>query len=159
MASPKTLNRLATFANPTSEQSVSERFLMWKSAVHVIEDNPLMGVGFGNYEAAYQEKYILAEAKERFQGHTHNVYLQFWSETGLPGLILFCGLFGYILYWSWLRAKHFYGLIIFSATLGLMLYGLTDYTISSFSAMRVYWLVFAVCIIGINLTERKKFSV
>lgn len=159
MASPKTLNRLATLANPTSEQSVSERFLMWKSAAHVIEDNPLMGVGFGNYEAAYQEKYILAEAKERFQGHTHNVYLQFWAETGLPGLIIFCGLFGYILYWSWRRAKNFYGLIIFSTTLGLMLYGLTDYTISSFSAMRVYWLVFAVCIVGIKFTERKKFSV
>ena len=159
MASPKTFNRLATFANATSEQSVSERFLMWKSAVHVIEDNLLMGVGFGNYEAAYQEKYILAEAKERFQGHAHNVYLQFWAETGLPGLILFCVLFGYILYWSWRRANSFYGLIIFSATLALMFFGLTDYTISSFSAMRVYWLVFAVCILGLKLTERKNFSV
>jgi len=159
MASPKTFNRLATLANPTSEQSVSERFLMWKSAVHVIEDNPLMGVGFGNYEAAYQEKYILDEAKERFQGHTHNVYLQFWAETGLPGLILFCVLFGYILYWSWRRANNSYGLIIFSATLGLMLYGLTDYTISSFSAMRVYWLVFALCIVGLKFAERKNFSV
>ena len=159
MASPKTFDRLATFANVTSEQSVSERFLMWKSAVHVIEDNPLMGVGFGNYEAAYQNKYILAEAKERFQGHTHNVYLQFWAETGLPGLILFCALFGYILYWSWRRADNCYGLIIFSSTLGLMLYGLTDYTISSFSAMRVYWLVFAVCVVGIKFTERKSFSV
>ena len=159
MASPKTFDRLATFANATSEQSVSERFLMWKSAVHVIGDNPLMGVGLGNYEAAYQEKYILAEAKERFQGHTHNVYLQFWAETGLPGLILFCVLFGYILYWSWLRAKNFYGLIIFSSTLGLMLYGLTDYTISSFSAMRVYWLVFGICILGLKFTERRNFSV
>lgn len=159
IASPKTFNRLTTLFNPTSEQSVSERFLMWRSAANAIGDNPLMGVGFGNYEAEYQNKYILAEAKERFQGHTHNVYLQFWAETGLPGLILFCGLFGYILYWSWRRAKNFYGLIIFSATLALMLFGLTDYTIASFSAMRVYWLVFGICIVGLRLTERRNFSV
>lgn len=159
IASPSTLNRLATFAHATSEQSVSERFLMWRSAFNAISDNPLMGVGFGNYEAQYQNKYILAEAKERSQGHTHNVYLQFWAETGLPGLILFCGLFGYILCWSWRRARNFYGLIIFSATLALLLFGLTDYTIASFSAMRIYWLVFGLCLVGLRLTERKNFSV
>ena len=157
-ASPRTFNRLETFTKVTTEQSVSERFLMWRSALYAIGDNPLTGVGFGNYEAAYREKYISDEAQERSQGHAHNVYLQFWAETGLPGLILLCGLFGYILYWSWRRAGNFYGLIIFASTLDLMLYGLTDYTLSSFSAMRVYWLMFGVCIIGLRLTERKNFS-
>ncbi len=132
---------------------------MWKSAIHEIEEYPLTGVDFGNYEAAYREKYMLDEAKERLQGHAHNVYLQFWAETGLPGLILFCGLFGYILHWSWRRAKNFYALIIFSSTFGLMLYELTDYTFAGFSAMRVYWLLLGICLVGIKLTERKKFSV
>lgn len=154
IASPRTVERLQTFTTAASEQSVSERFLMWRSALNAIEDNPLMGVGLGNYEAQYQEKYILDEAKERQQGHAHNVYLQFWAETGLPGVILFCGLFGYILYWSRRRLKNFYGLIIFSSTLGLMLYGLTDYTFASFSAMRVYWLLFGICVVGIKLTEK-----
>lgn len=158
-ASPKTFQRLETFTTVNSEQSVIERFLMWKSAINAIEDNPLMGVGFGNYEAQYQEKYMLDEAKERFQGHAHNVYLQFWAETGLLGLILFCALFGYILHWSWHRAENFYALIIFSATLDFMLCGLTDYSFASFSVMRVYWLLFGICLDGIKLTERKNFSV
>ena len=157
--SPQTFNRLQTIATVNSEQSVTERFLMWRSAINAIADNPLMGVGLGNYEAQYRENYILDEAKERSQGHAHNVYLQFWAETGLPGLILFCALFGYILVWSWRRAGNFYGLIIFSATLDFMLYGLTDYTFSSFSAMRVYWLMFGACVVGIKLTERKNFSI
>lgn len=157
--SPRTFERLQTMGTMNSEQSVTERFLMWRSAINAIEDNPLLGVGFGNYEAQYREKYILDEAKERSQGHAHNVYLQFWAETGLPGVILFCALFGYILYWSWRRAKNFYGLIIFSATLGLMLYGLTDYTFASFSAMRVYWLLMGVCVVGIKLIEGKNFSI
>lgn len=159
IASPGTFERVQTFATVRSEQSVTERFLMWRSALNAIADNPLTGVGLGNYETAYQERYILDAAKERSQGHAHNVYLQFWAETGLPGAALFCALFGYILCWSCRRAKNFYGLIIFSATLDLMLFGLTDYSFASFSAMRVYWLLFAICLAGIKFTERKKFSV
>ena len=151
MASPRTFDRFTTFATVSSEQSVSERFLMWRSALNAIGDNPLMGVGFGNYESAYQEIYMLDEAKERFQGHAHNIYLQLWAETGLPGLLLFCGLFGYILCWSWRRVRNFYGLILFAATLDFMLYGLTDYTLASFSAMRVYWLLCGICLTGIKL--------
>lgn len=158
-SAPQTLHRLQTVTSVHSEQSVTERFLMWRSAFNAIADNPLMGVGFGNYESAYQEKYMLDDARERYQGHAHNVYLQFWAETGLPGLILFCTLFGYILLWSWRRAKNFYGLIIFSATLNFMLSGLTDYSFASFSAMRIYWLLFAVCVAGIKFSERKNFSV
>ena len=158
VSSPQTFHRLQTITTANSEQSVTERFLMWQSAINAIEDNPLMGVGLGNYEEEYQEKYILDEAKERYQGHAHNVFLQFWAETGLPGIILYCALFGYILFWSWRRAKNFYALIIFSATLDLMLYSLTDYTFASYSSMRVYWLMFAACVAGIKLSERKNFS-
>ena len=158
-ASPKTFQRLQTVATVGSEQSVTERFLMWHSALNMIADKPLTGVGFGNYESAYREIYILDEAKEHFQGHAHNVYLQLWAETGLPGLILFCALFGYILFWSWRRAENIFGLMLFTATLDLMLYSLTDYTFAAFSAMRVYWLLFGVCVAGIKFNERKNFSV
>ena len=157
--SPRTSQRLQTIASAGSEQSVTERFLMWRSAIDAIIENPLTGVGFGNYEAAYQEKYMLDTAKERSQGHAHNIYLQLWAEAGLPGLIFLCGLFGYILRWSWLRVKkNFYALIIFAATLDFLLYGMTDYALSAVGAMRIYWLVFAVCVVGIKLTERKNFS-
>lgn len=148
--SPSTFDRVKTFGKASSEQSVTERFLMWQSALNMIKDNPIFGVGLGNYAEQYQHKYILPEAKERDQKHSHNVYLQFQAETGLPGLILFCALFGYILFWSWRRRENIFARILFFSTLALMLYGMTDYTISGYRAMRVYWLLFALCIVGVR---------
>ena len=150
IASPSTFDRVKTIGKASSEQSVTERFLMWQSALNMIKDNPLLGVGFGNYAEQYQNKYILPEAKEREQKHSHNVYLQFQAETGLPGLLLLCALFGYILLWSWQRRENIFARIIFFSTIALMLYGMTDYTISGYRAMRVYWLLFALCIVGLR---------
>lgn len=150
---PNTLERVKTIGHANSQQSVTERFLMWQSAINMIKDNPLTGVGLGNYDEQYQQKYILPAAKERDQKHSHNVYLQFWAETGLPGLILFCALFGYILYWSWKRRQNVYARILFFSTLALMLYGMTDYTISGYRAMRVYWFLFGLCIVGVKFSK------
>lgn len=151
---PKTLERVQTIGQANSQQSVTERFLMWRSATNMIIEHPLTGVGLGNYDEEYQQKYILPEAKEREQTHAHNIYLQLWAESGIFGLIFFCALFGYILFWSWQKRENFFGRIIFFSTLALMLYGLTDYTISGYRAMRIYWFLFGVCLAEINWQEK-----
>lgn len=145
-----TSQRIKSITQFYSEQSVTERFCMWKSAVNMIKDNPIMGVGLGNYEKQYQEKYILPEAKERQQTHAHNCYLQFWAETGIFGVILFCAIFFYILVWSWERSGNLYGRILFFSTLSLMIYGISDYTFSGYSAMRAYWFLFGVCVASLD---------
>lgn len=35
-------------------------------------DNPLLGVGMGNYTDKYQKEYIDQEAKESYIAHAHN---------------------------------------------------------------------------------------
>ena len=151
---PETLNRIQTIKNFENEQSVTERFLIWESAINMIKDNPIMGVGLGNYKEKYQNEYILPEAKERFQMHAHNTYLHFWAETGFPGLFLFCAIFGYSLFWSWKRRRSIFGMILFTSTSAIMLYAITDYIYASYSAMRVYWLIFGICIKGVDLIEQ-----
>ncbi|MBR1579988.1 MAG: O-antigen ligase family protein [Selenomonadaceae bacterium] len=152
---PSTVERVETVKNLDAEQSVSERFLIWRSSINMIKDHPIMGVGFGEFEQNYKGKYISDDAKERWQGHAHNTYLQLWAETGVIGLTIYCALFGYILRWSWRRRANHYAAMIFFSTLGFMLYSLTDYTYSSFSAMRVYWFVFGICLRGADLPVDK----
>ncbi|MBQ9479485.1 MAG: O-antigen ligase family protein [Selenomonadaceae bacterium] len=152
---PSTVERVETVKNLNAEQSVSERFLIWRSTVEMIKDHLIMGVGFGEFEQNYKSKYISDDAKERWQGHAHNTYLQLWAETGVIGLTIYCALFGYILRWSWRRRANHYAAMIFFSTLGFMLYSLTDYTYSSFSAMRVYWFVFGICLRGADLPVDK----
>lgn len=52
----------------------------------MIKDNPLIGVGLGNFRYRYPE-YML-KAKEHFL-HAHNVFLQIAVEMGIPGLLAF----------------------------------------------------------------------
>ena len=155
---PSTVERVETVRNLDNEQSVSERFLIWRSAIEMIKDHPIMGVGFGKFEEYYQREYISDEAKERWQGHAHNTYLQLWAETGVIGLTIYCAMFGYILRWSWRRRGNRYAAMIFFSTVGFLLYSLTDYTYSSFSAMRVYWFVFGICLRGADLPVDKSVS-
>ena len=152
---PDTVERIETVKNFEMEQSVSERFLIWQSAVEMIKDYPMTGVGFGQFEQYYKREYIQPEAKERWQSHAHNTYLQLWAETGLPGLVIYCSMFGYILYQSWRRRDNQYAAMIFFSTAGFLLYSLTDYTYASFSAMRVYWFVFGICLRGVDISVDK----
>jgi O-antigen ligase len=45
---------------------------------------PALGVGFGNYEAAYPQYRLMSWPFAL--GHAHNYYLNLLSETGVAGL-------------------------------------------------------------------------
>jgi putative inorganic carbon (HCO3(-)) transporter len=62
------------------------RLVLWKGALRMIADHPLLGVGIGNFAAQYP-RYMLPEAwREPLVFHPHNLLLDFWAILGLPGL-------------------------------------------------------------------------
>lgn len=150
MASPTFSSRVQSISNSDGkQQSVNERFLMWHSALQMGMDHPLMGVGMGNYETQYQQVYISPLAKEPEQKHAHNNFMQFFAENGIVGLFAYLALLTAFFTWSWKRRKNIYAMIMFTATLDLALYSLTDYTFAGFGAMRLYWLVMGICAAGV----------
>jgi putative inorganic carbon (hco3(-)) transporter len=64
--------------------AVLERFAHWQAALSMANDAPWLGVGFGNYEAAYP-RYALMNWPFAL-GHAHNYYLNLLAETGVIGL-------------------------------------------------------------------------
>ena len=131
------------------EDVFTERSLIWTSTVDIIEENPIMGVGLGNYDEVLHEKY-LAEMPTLKVIHAYNTYMQFWAETGIFGMILFCVIFSWILIWSRRRCGNLYGRILFYSTLSLMLYATTDFIFESYSAMRLYWIMLGVCVASLD---------
>ncbi len=123
-----------------------ERILMWTSAVHMAQDSPLFGVGLGNYSEAYQTKYIMPEAKEPGQGHAHNNFMQMLGDTGIIGLTGFCIMFGSFIYWSWKRRENVFAVMALAATAGFLFHGLTEYNFGSSGSIKLFWLVFALCV-------------
>ena len=134
-------NRLVTITD-TKMQSNSERLLLWQSARNMFADYPITGVGYGEFHDNYQEKYILPEAKERYLGHAHSNFFQVLAEGGILGvtglLAWWLGWYGYLLH-SWLRSRHIGYLTLMGIFAGLMLQGMTEYTMGDSIVMKLFW--------------------
>ena len=72
--------------------AVIERAAHWQVGAMIAQDYPWLGVGFGNYEAAYPQ-YALINWPIAL-GHAHNYYLNLLAEVGLFGLV------AYLLAWG-----------------------------------------------------------
>jgi O-antigen ligase len=64
--------------------AVLERLAHWQAALDMARHQPWLGVGFGNYEAAYPA-FALINCPDAL-GHAHNYYLNLLAETGVVGL-------------------------------------------------------------------------
>jgi putative inorganic carbon (hco3(-)) transporter len=72
--------------------STVERLAHWQAAVRMIEAHPWLGVGYGNYPAAYDQYRLIVWVNAL--GHAHNYYLNVFAETGVIGLL------AYLLWWG-----------------------------------------------------------
>lgn len=63
------------------------RLNLWRSAMDMIRDHPLLGVGLDNFLYAYRGRYIRPQAwQEPDLSHPHNIILDYWSRLGIFGL-------------------------------------------------------------------------
>lgn len=104
--------------------SIRSRIMIWNSSAKIIRDNPAFGIGPGNFQKEYldYQKYF-PPYLEWAVTQPHNLYLAFWLQGGIFGLIGFL-----LLAYFWLgslfkkiRQKNsFFGLEAVLA--GIMLY-------------------------------------
>ena len=96
LITPALRNRLATFSEPQSDQSIKERVQLLKSSLQLGMENPMLGLGYGRGR-------LKESLRSRLEGtvledspiwHTHNVYVELFAGTGLLGLLSFLWLIG-----------------------------------------------------------------
>jgi len=76
-------------ANPTLQDwPTAERLAHQLAGLRMFADHPILGVGIGNYPAAYH-KYQVAPVWVNDLGHAHNYYINIAAEAGAIGLIAF----------------------------------------------------------------------
>lgn len=81
------------------------RVRAWLSAVNIIHDHPVTGLGLDQFLYAFRGKYILPDAwQEPNLSHPHNIILDFWVRLGIAGVALLVSL--QIIFWS--RAVQLY---------------------------------------------------
>jgi len=85
----------ASVDSSSAAANISDRLKIWNKTIILIKDKPFAGVGLGNWKMAIPaygtENMVFAKgffAPDR----PHNVYLQVTAETGLPGAVLYFGM-------------------------------------------------------------------
>ncbi len=92
-----------SISNVNTDASNKERINRWKCALRMFADKPLAGFGPGTYQffyGSYQQRSDLTRIStfNGTKGHAHSEYLNYLSETGLPGLLIFLSLSGVVFY-------------------------------------------------------------
>jgi len=65
------------------------RLQLWRSAGQMALDHPLLGVGPDQFLYHYRSNYLLPTGwQEPNLNHPHNLFLDWWTRLGLPGLLL-----------------------------------------------------------------------
>lgn len=114
----------------TSEESVVwgktytkdlDRIYMWRWAVDLFLENPLLGVGTGGYRAS-----MLAAGGEVGAAHPHNNLLHMAVSYGVFGIAAFLWLFYALLRTGWRHRQCAVGFFTLSSTLVLLVGGMTE---------------------------------
>jgi O-antigen ligase len=66
------------------------RLRVWQSAINILQERPLTGLGLDQFLYAFRGKYILPDAwQEPNLSHPHNFVLDVWLRLGVAGVLWF----------------------------------------------------------------------
>lgn len=165
---PSFKNRLVSIGD-LQYQSNSERLLMWQSAINILVDYPLTGIGAGEFGLVYNSMYISPLAKERpytenprsGHGHPHNNILKRFAEGGILGGVAFITLNAYLFrrllkqYWGSGNGQYSFALMGILILVGFHLEGMTDTNIISVPVMREFWFLLGIALVADKVVEKK----
>ncbi|QHE53753.1 O-antigen ligase [Pontibacillus sp. HMF3514] len=90
-----------------TNKAVVSRTTLWKTGWVMYKENPVLGLGIGNYGERYKE--YVTKYPELYVGHdeysVHNSYLKVGAETGTIGLLSFLAI--YVYYYFFLGKQFF----------------------------------------------------
>jgi len=103
----------------TSENSLVGRFQIYGAAIRVLKENPILGLGLGGFDYTFR--------KHASQPYPHDIWLTFWVEIVLLGLIAFAVIFFGLLWRGWRalpQTEGFYRVALWGVIGSLVLWGI-----------------------------------
>lgn len=144
--SPAYVARVRSITNVTTNESNRSRLFVWNSAIQMLQDHPVTGLGLGQFRDHYSKYRSKQEVNNVV--HAHSNYLHVAAETGLVGLAGLVFFIGYFLTTSlkrYLKYRDPYDRLIFVVFFSnIVMMGLFDYTLMMSSGKRIMWFLLAV---------------
>ena len=143
MLSPEAGSRI------TSSNNV--RFQIWQTSVELIEKHPILGIGLGNYQNAFDQ---LTHNRVNFSAFitpwalsAHNIFLMFWLSTGLLGIIAFVWLLVNFFKTGTKFNENALSRAIMTGMIALILQGMVDTQYFKNDLSLLFWLFIAFMLI------------
>ncbi len=130
--------------------SVATRLEIWEVGVNLLKENPVSGIGLGQFEPDYihkAESILGHEPLEPVRLHSHNLYLETWLNTGLLGVVAFIWIivFAYSGYKKIKPGnKKELGIAVIIMLSYILIHGLIDVTYWKNDLSLVFWLIMGV---------------
>ena len=141
--------------------SFLQRLVIYDQAMTVLLQKPIFGPGLASYAQATAP---LRSAHQWPAIYPHNVWLTFWSETGLLGLLSFAATYVILFVKGWrelMRSSGFARPLLYGAVGTLIVYfvhGLVDTPYWKNDLAVEFWLVAALTLLGVRLREKAPAS-
>lgn len=140
---------LSIFYHSEADTSVSMRLDMWYSAMEMIIEHPLLGVGWGAFKFVYPVYNELIQEAGITIFHAHNMFLNIWAETGVLGFVcFFCFFYGNAYYgWKLLNMPQVHtfdrsaAMMMIAAVVSQTICGFSDYDLFSTQISLTFWLI------------------
>jgi O-antigen ligase len=137
--------KMTNLIHLTERSSLASRMMIWRSAGKMIIDNPIIGIGPGNFQTKYlaYQKYF-PPYLEWAVPEPHNLLLAFWLQTGIIGLVGFITL---MFMWFKALAKEINNLsentlIALAIVAMVLVHGFLDTTYFKNDLAVLFWLTF-----------------
>jgi O-antigen ligase len=152
--------------NVDPEGSAAGRWQIWQIAAATIRDNPVTGVGAGMMPYVHQREALRRGEDRSIQGarDTHSTYLKIGAETGVPGLLLYGGMWASLFVYlrrvrktlKRVRPKEYQMLLFLELA---MVAHLVAATFGSFGWLSFTYLTVAVAWLSASILEREPWYV
>jgi O-antigen ligase len=131
-----------------------DRPLYWANAAGIVGHFPLFGTGFGTFASAYPA-FETQGGPEMLLTHAHNDYLEYLSELGIAGSLLFFGLIFYLairafLAWKSRRNPEVKGLALggLVSVFGMGVHAVTDFNLHVPANMLLFAVVLSLTFVA-----------
>jgi O-antigen ligase len=153
----------------SNRSSLQSRLMIWQSALHILKDHWVLGIGPGNFQEHYlaYQKYF-PPYLEWAVPQPHNIFLAFWLQSGILGIV------GFVIILVWFYEKGitlrlrsgqegnkknasqiYVRLILISIMTYTLVHGLIDTTYWKNDLSALFWVIISLMIIynGQNISQ------
>lgn len=151
-----TIPRFAALFDLVQRTSASVRLQVWSTALLMIKDRWLTGLGLGSFDQNYLSYAVrlFPSPLETMMLHPHNFFFQIAISLGLPGLIGF----GLIVIQWWRQlfrlADRYLVASLAAAMTGILLHGLIDTTYFKNDLAAIFWLLIGLAYVQTKSTDK-----